>query len=146
MIRFADLQRQVFNATFDDPRAPFFRCAHYLFVMSPSLRLEMNRLSAPVGILALLLLCAPAMAAGFLVRENSAEAVGLSYAGNGSRADAPDTVFSNPAGMTRLERPELEFGSAVILPSSTFSGVARQGGVPIAGNTGGQAGRAALIA
>jgi len=83
---------------------------------------------APVAMLAGLLLSAPAMAAGFMVRENSAEAVALSYAGNGSRASGPDTVFANPAGMTRLESAELEFGSAVILPSMTFSGIARQGG------------------
>jgi len=107
----------------------------------------MNRFSAlaPAGVLACLLLSAPAMAAGFMVRENSAEAVALSYAGNGSRASGPDTVFANPAGMTRLESAELEFGSAVILPSMTFSGIARQGGTPIAGNDGGDSGRAALI-
>lgn len=97
------------------------------------------------GILAVLLHHVPATAAGFLVRENSAEAVGLSYAGNGSRADGPDTAFSNPAGMTRLERVELEFGSAVILPSTTFSGVARQGATPISGKTGGDSGLPALI-
>src|SRR5665213_396612 len=87
----------------------------------------MKRLSVVFGILASLWLCVPAVAAGFLVRENSAEAVGLSYAGNGSRADGPDTVFSNPAGMTRLGSAALELGSAVILPSATFRGVARQG-------------------
>src|SRR3954471_8289659 len=86
----------------------------------------------------------PAFAAGFLVRENSAEAVATSYAGNGSRASGPDTVFSNPAGMTRLKTAEIEGGAAVILPSSTFSGIARQGGVPVAGNTGGDSGRTAL--
>jgi long-chain fatty acid transport protein len=105
----------------------------------------MKRLSVVFGILASLWLCAPALAAGFLVRENSAEAVGLSYAGNGSRADGPDTVFSNPAGMTRLGSAAVELGSAVILPSATFSGGARQGGAPIAGNTGGDSGLAALI-
>src|SRR5665213_3143205 len=105
----------------------------------------MKRLSVVFGIVASLWLCVPAVAAGFLVRENSAEAVGLSYAGNGSRADGPDTVFSNPAGMTRLGSAALELGSAVILPSATFSGVARQGGAPIAGNTGGDSGLAALV-
>src|SRR6188768_3278981 len=71
-------------------------------------------------------LTVPASAAGFLVRENSAEAVAMSYAGNGSRASGPDTVFSNPAGMTRLQADGFELGAAVILPSSTFSGSARQ--------------------
>ena len=92
----------------------------------------------------------PAQAAGFLVRENSAEAVATSYAGNGSRASGPDTVFSNPAGMTRLQADGFELGAAVILPSSTFSGSALQAmpvgpPVPLAGNLGGDNGRTALI-
>src|SRR5205814_8502817 len=56
---------------------------------------------AAVAVLGLAALT-PAFGAGFLVREDSAEAVATSYAGNGSRATGPDTVFSNPAGMTRL--------------------------------------------
>ena len=91
----------------------------------------------------------PAFGAGFLVRENSAEAVATSYAGNGSRASGPDTVFSNPAGMTRLQADGFELGASIILPSSTFSGAARQatptGPVPLAGNMGGDSGRTALI-
>jgi long-chain fatty acid transport protein len=97
----------------------------------------------------LVTLASPAFAAGFLVRENSAEAVATSYAGNGSRASGPDTVFSNPAGMTQLQADGFELGAAVILPSSTFSGSARQatpiGPVPLAGNNGGDSGRTALI-
>lgn len=94
-------------------------------------------------------LASPVWAAGFLVRENSAEAVAMSYAGNGSRASGPDTVFSNPAGMSRLNADGFELGAAVILPSSTFSGSARQatpaGPVPLSGNNGGDSGRTALI-
>ena len=91
----------------------------------------------------------PAQAAGFMVRENSAEGVATSYAGSGSRASGPDTVFANPAGMTELKSDGFEGGAAVILPSMTFSGSARQatptGSVPLAGNAGGDSGRAALI-
>ncbi len=99
----------------------------------------------PFAIAALLLTPVPASAAGFMVRENSAEAVAMSYAGNGSRASGPDTVFANPAGMTRVKGSEWEVGSAIILPSFQFSGVARTGGTPIAGNNGGDSGRVALI-
>ena len=91
----------------------------------------------------------PAWAAGFLVRENSADTVAMSYAGTGSRATDPNTVFSNPAGMTHLQADGFELGAAVILPSSTFSGSARQatpvGPVPLSGNNGGDSGRTALI-
>jgi len=106
---------------------------------------------AHIGVLLamLVLMASPAWAAGFLVRENSAEAVATSYAGNGSRASGPDTVFSNPAGMSRLSADGFELGAAVILPSTTFSGSARQltptGSVPLAGNNGGDSGRAALV-
>lgn len=99
--------------------------------------------------LAILLGPAPALAAGFMVRENSAEALATSYAGNGSRASGPNTVFSNPAGMTELKADGFEGGAAVILPSMTFNGSATQqtpmGAVPLAGNNGGDSGRAALI-
>ena len=106
----------------------------------------MRRVLIPtIALLALLAPSCPALAAGFMVRENSAEAVAMSYAGNGSRATGPDTVFANPAGMTRVEGSEWEVGSAIILPSFTFNGVARSGGAPIAGNTGGDSGRVALI-
>jgi len=112
----------------------------------------MTRFFRALPVLAILLAAlpaaGPASAAGFMVRENSAETVAMSYAGTGSRAAGPDTVFSNPAGMTRLETG-FEAGAVAILPSATFNGSARQatptGSVPLAGNNGGDSGRAALI-
>src|SRR3954465_3003260 len=109
----------------------------------------MTRFFRALPVLAVLLAATgQASAAGFMVRENSAETVATSYAGNGSRATGPDTVFANPAGMTRLQTG-FEAGAAAILPSANFSGSARQatpaGSVPLAGNDGGDSGRAALI-
>lgn len=102
-----------------------------------------------LAVLGLLLAPAPAMAAGFMVRENSTEALATSSAGNGSRASGPNTVFANPAGMTRLQADGFEGGATVVLPTMTFSGSATQatptGSVPLAGNDGGDSGRAALI-
>lgn len=102
-----------------------------------------------IAALVVLLAPAPAAAAGFMVRENSAQGLATSYAGNGSRASGPDTVFANPAGMTRLQADGFEGGAAVILPSMTFSGSATQatplGPAPLSGNNGGDSGRAALI-
>jgi long-chain fatty acid transport protein len=111
----------------------------------------MTRFSAFWALLAagLALAPAPALAAGFMVRENSAEALATSEAGNGSRASGPDTVFANPAGMTRLQNDGFEAGVVAILPSATFSGSATQatpmGAVPLAGNNGGDSGRDALV-
>jgi len=95
----------------------------------------------PLGMVGVLV-CGEAMASGFMVRENSAEAVSLVYAGNGSRADEAATVFDNPAGMMRLAGPEVELGAAVVFPSVHFSGGATIAGVtPLSGTQGGQAGQ-----
>jgi long-chain fatty acid transport protein len=87
----------------------------------------------------------PAVAAGFLIRENSAAAVGMSYAGTGSRADAAETSFANPAGMTRLSADEVESGGAIIVPDFRFNGSATAFGAPISGNNGGNSGRLAAV-
>jgi long-chain fatty acid transport protein len=108
-------------------------------------RFGLDILTRFVAVVALLLPSLPALSAGFMVRENSAEAIATSYAGNGSRASGPDTVFANPAGMTKLISGGFEAGAVAILPSLTFSGEARQRGVPIAGNDGGDHAGAALL-
>lgn len=84
----------------------------------------------------------PALAAGFMVRENSAESLGMIYAGDASRADEAATVFNNPAGMMHLAGPEVELSAAVVFPSVHFSGSATAAGtIPIPGNQGGEAGQ-----
>jgi long-chain fatty acid transport protein len=82
-----------------------------------------------------------ASAAGFMVRENSAEGLATAEAGNGSRADEPSTVFNNPAGMTRLSGTQLQVGSAVVFPSISFNGGASVFGTPIPGDNGGNSGQ-----
>lgn len=63
-----------------------------------------------------------AVASGFMVRENSAEAVGTAYAGNASRADDVATVFNNPAGMSLIGGTEWEVGAAGLFASTHFTG------------------------
>ena len=87
----------------------------------------------------------PCEAAGFLIRETEAEAVGLSYAGNGSKADSAATAFANPAGLTQLHSVQLEAGAAAIVPDITFNGRATAAGQLLAGNNGGDSGRVAGI-
>ncbi len=84
-------------------------------------------------------------AAGFMIRENSAATVGMSYAGTGSRAESAETAFSNPAGLTNLSSNELEFGTSVIIPVLKFNGSANAFGAPVSGNPGGNGGRLAAI-
>src|SRR6266446_4252999 len=75
-----------------------------------------------------------ALAAGFMIRENSAESIATVYAGNASRADDVSTVFNNPAGMSWLQGSQVEVGSAVVFPSIQFKGNATVLGTPIPGD------------
>lgn len=104
---------------------------------------------APTGrmITAILVLggSGPAVAAGFMIRENSTVAVGMAYAGSGSLAEEASTVFANPAGMTRLAGTEMEAGAALIIPRFEFKGLASVLGAPIPGDTGGNSGRLAGV-
>ena len=88
-----------------------------------------------------------AAAAGFMIRENSAEGVGTAFAGNASRADDVSTVFNNPAGMTDLSGTQFELGIAAPFVTANFHGTDsepdRLG--PVLGNTGNDSGRTGLI-
>ena len=84
-------------------------------------------------------------AAGFMIRENSAAAVGMSNAGSGSRAESAETAFANPAGLTYLSHDELEFETSVIVPNFKFNGEANAFDMPISGNNGGNFGHPAAI-
>jgi long-chain fatty acid transport protein len=86
-----------------------------------------------------------ASAAGFMVRENSAESLATVYAGNGSRADEPATVFNNPAGMSFLQGTQFELGAAVVIPSMKFSGSSSIAGIPLPGDNSKEVGQFAGI-
>ncbi|HZT89023.1 MAG TPA: outer membrane protein transport protein [Stellaceae bacterium] len=85
-----------------------------------------------------------AWGSAFALRENSAEEVGTAGAGAGSRATDLDTVYNNPAGMTRLDGTQIEFGAAVPTTSIDFHGTATLAGTQISGNQG-SAGRTAIV-
>src|SRR6185436_7542429 len=86
-----------------------------------------------------------AAAAGFMVRENSAESVATVFAGNASRADDVSTVFNNPAGMTALRGTQIEIGSAAVFPDMHFSGNATIGGAAIPSDNSRNIGQVAAI-
>jgi long-chain fatty acid transport protein len=71
------------------------------------------------------------LAAAFQVRENSAAALGMVFAGNTSRADDVATVFNNPAGMSWLSGTQTQIGGTGVFPSVYYEGEATVGGVPI---------------
>jgi long-chain fatty acid transport protein len=78
-----------------------------------------------------LLSAASARAGGFYLYEVGSPDVGLAAAGYAARAQDASTVFTNPAGMTRLDRPALLVGAQPMYlnleldPDANTSAVAR---------------------
>lgn len=62
----------------------------------------------------LLGMCSNLHAGGMTLYEIATAEVRLASAGWAARAEDPSTVFTNPAGMTRICRPSIEFGPQVI--------------------------------
>ena len=61
-----------------------------------------------------------ACAGGLYLYEIGTPDVGLAAAGYAARAQDPSTVFTNPAGMTRLERSELQVGVQPLYAHTRF--------------------------
>jgi long-chain fatty acid transport protein len=82
-----------------------------------------------------------ASGAGFALQENSGSAMGNAFAGGAAAAEDASTVWSNPAGMSRLASPEVSLAIHLITPSFKFHD---DGSVPAVfqplGGTGGDAG------
>jgi long-chain fatty acid transport protein len=88
----------------------------------------------------------PAHGAAFQLPENTAAGLGTSFAGAGSAAATPDTVFNNPAGMVRLPGLQVYVGGTLIVPSFTFKGTARNAfDAPVTGETERDGGVPALL-
>ena len=62
-----------------------------------------------------------AIAGGIILYEVGTEDVGLAAAGYAARAQDATTVFTNPAGMTRLDGQHLEIGAQVLYSNLKFS-------------------------
>ena len=82
---------------------------------------------APRRAVAVIALCAGALAAGqaraggLIAYEIGTADVGLASAGYNARAQDPSTVFTNPAGMTRLEGRQLLVSGQVLWGNTKFS-------------------------
>lgn len=108
-----------------------------------------TKVGAKVGaamVAGLLGLSAEAQASGFQLREQSSEGLGNAFAGATAKAYDPSTVFSNPAGMTRLEGVWAESGAAYVMPQAAFQGAGTTAyGAPTGGGLGGDAGVDTLL-
>ena len=79
---------------------------------------------SPTRVAAALLLAAatgPAAAGGLLLYEVGTADVGLASAGYSARAQDASTVFTNPAGMTRLDGTQVTLGSQLLYGGFDFS-------------------------
>lgn len=87
-----------------------------------------------------------ANAAGFALIEQGVSGLGNAYAGGAAQAEDATTIFYNPAGLTRLNKPEFIAAGHVIIPNAKFhnegSTHALQAitGIPLRGGNGGDAG------
>ncbi len=91
------------------------------------MRVRRCRTHAPRRPAAALLVCAgaiaagPAGAGGLIAYEIGTADLGLASAGYGARAQDASTVFTNPAGMTRLEGNQLLVSGQVLWGNTKFS-------------------------
>ena len=78
------------------------------------------------------LITSTALASGFKLNEQSASGVGTAYAGRAAVVEDATTVYYNPAGMSKLTRPEISLGGTYINIDAKFSNGTRTNpaGVP----------------
>lgn len=86
-------------------------------------------------------------AAGYAIQEQSITGLGRAFAGSAAVAEDASTIFFNPAGLTYLERTEIDMGINYIVPKSEFNndGSSIAGVIPLTGGDGGDAGHEAFV-
>jgi long-chain fatty acid transport protein len=89
-------------------------------------------------------------AAGFALIEQSVAGMGTAYAGAAASANSVDTLYFNPAGITRLPGTRAAAAVHLVLPQTEFSNEGTTfspvvGGAPISGGDGGDAGGLAAV-
>jgi long-chain fatty acid transport protein len=94
-----------------------------------------------------MLASAPAMAAGFALKEQGVSGLGNAYAGAAAVAEDPSTMFFNPSGLSRLNGNQATSGISFIAPEAKFtnSGSTTPFGTALTGPNGGDAGQDAFV-
>jgi len=89
-----------------------------------------------------------ARAGSFQLSEQSVSGLGVAFAGGAASAEDASTLFYNPAGLTLLDKSELQLGLHAIIPSDEFTNQGTRynlpgtpfNGLPVVGGNGGNAG------
>jgi long-chain fatty acid transport protein len=97
--------------------------------------------ASALGLAGATCLSSAAFASGFALREGTADWLGNAFAGESAKAYDASTVWSNPAGMVRLDQDEIDGAVSYIGPSFNFSGTNSNPltGGNVSGTTGGNA-------
>jgi len=87
-----------------------------------------------------------AFGSAFALAEQNVMGLGNAFAGAAATAEDANTVWHNPAGLARLNLPQVETAVHVVIPSAKFQNANSQAAAlqPL-GGTGGDAGGAALV-
>jgi long-chain fatty acid transport protein len=105
-----------------------------------------TRIATAVAGVALALAGGQAFGSAFALAEQNVMGLGNAFAGAAAAAEDANTVWYNPAGLARLNFPQVETAIHVIIPSAKFQNANSQAalGQPL-GGTGGDAGGAAFV-
>ena len=100
-----------------------------------------TRVSTAIGGLIAVLATGPAFGAGFALQENSGSGIGNAFAGGAAAVEDVSTLWSNPAGLSRLGSAQVAGAVHLVTPSFKFrdNGSAPASLQPLGGN-GGDAG------
>jgi len=105
-----------------------------------------THIASAIGAMLAALVAGQASGAGFALQENSGSQIGNAFAGGAASAEDVTTVWSNPAGMSRLATPQIAGAVHFVTPSFKFRD---DGSLPAAfqtlGGTGGDAGSTAVV-
>ena len=108
--------------------------------------IKRTRIATAVGGVVLSLAAGHAQGAAFALQENSGSGLGNAFAGGAAAAEDVSTLWANPAGLSRIPRPQVASAIHLITPSIKFRD---DGSAPAAfqplGGTGGDAGDLAVV-
>lgn len=103
-----------------------------------------------IGVMSILVMASPAVAAGFALVEQSVSGLGNAFAGGAASAEDATTVFFNPAGLTRLKGHQVAGAAHLVLPSTKFKDDGSKvspllGGGALMGGDGGDGGETKVV-
>jgi len=105
-----------------------------------------TRIATALAGVALALAGGQAFGSAFALAEQNVLGLGNAFAGAAATAEDANTVWHNPAGLARLNFPQVEQAIHVIIPSAKFqNGNSQAAALQPLGNSGGDAGGAAFV-